>query len=79
MPQAELAGIDAEDIEITVAEGCLTLRAGRSDELSEQGRAVFRYVHFTPLPTGAKSDEATAEYKHGVLTITMPVLRRRPS
>ncbi|EKX64057.1 Hsp20/alpha crystallin family protein [Streptomyces ipomoeae] len=71
--QAELPGIDAEDIEITVAEGCLTLRAERSEETTQQGRAEFHYGHFTPLPPGAESDEATAEYKHGVLTITMPV------
>ncbi|WP_232108263.1 MULTISPECIES: Hsp20/alpha crystallin family protein [Streptomyces] len=71
--QAELPGIDAEDIEITVAEGFLTLRAERSDETARQGRAEFKYGHSTPLPALAKSDEATAQYQHGVLTITMPV------
>ncbi|WP_229866295.1 Hsp20/alpha crystallin family protein [Streptomyces spinoverrucosus] len=71
--RAELPGIDAEDIEITVAEGCLTLRAKRSDETAQQGRAEYHYGHSTPLPASAKSDAATAEYQHGVLTITMPV------
>ncbi|MGX1128564.1 HSP20 family protein [Streptomyces glaucescens] len=71
--QAELPGIDAEEIEITVAEGCLTVRAERSGETTDQGAAIFHYGHFTPLPPGARSDEATAECEHGVLTVTMPV------
>ncbi|MBD0422685.1 Hsp20/alpha crystallin family protein [Streptomyces sp. TRM S81-3] len=74
--QAELPGIDAEDIEIIVAGGRLTIRAVRGGE--RQGRAEFSYGHFTPLPPGAMSDEATAGYKHGVLTITMPVLEPKP-
>ncbi|MGY1577797.1 Hsp20/alpha crystallin family protein [Streptomyces sp. MN13] len=71
--QAELPGIDAEEIDITVAEGCLTLRAEPLGETTEQGAAIFNYGHFTPLPPGARSDEATAECEHGVLTVTMPV------
>jgi len=75
--QAELPGIDADDIEITVAEGCLTLSAKRSEETTQQGRAEFHYGHFTPLPPGAVSDEATAEYRQGVLTISLPVLEAK--
>ncbi|MEV8554732.1 Hsp20/alpha crystallin family protein [Streptomyces glaucescens] len=77
--QAELPGIDAAEIEITVAEGCLTLRAERSDETTDQGLAVFHYGHFTPLPPGARSDEATADYGQGVLTITVPVQEAKPT
>ncbi|MFB9557145.1 Hsp20/alpha crystallin family protein [Streptomyces roseoviridis] len=72
--QAELPGIDAEDIEVTITQGRLILRAGRSDESTRPGRAEFRYGYFTPLPPGVMSDEATAAYEQGVLTITMPVL-----
>lgn len=76
--QAELPGIDAaKDVEITVAQGFLTLRAERSMESPDKRRSTRRYGHFTPLPAGAKDDEATAEYKHGVLTIKMPVLERK--
>ncbi|WP_171113578.1 MULTISPECIES: Hsp20/alpha crystallin family protein [Streptomyces] len=72
---AELPGVDAEDIEITITAGLLTLRAQRSVVTAEK---QFVYGHYTPLPTGAKGDEATAEYQHGVLTITMPVRETRP-
>jgi HSP20 family molecular chaperone IbpA len=69
--RAELPGIDpAKDVEITVTEGVLTLRAERSEETTEKDRSEFRYGTFARsvrLPAGAKGDEATAEYKDGVL------------
>ncbi|MCX4672994.1 Hsp20/alpha crystallin family protein [Streptomyces sp. NBC_01381] len=75
--RAELPGIDpAKDVEITVTEGVLTLRAERTEETTEKHHTEFRYGTFTRavrLPAGAKGDEATAEYKDGVLTITVPV------
>ncbi len=72
--QAELPGIgSAKDVEVTVTQGFLFLRAERGMESPETRRSTRRYGHFTPLPAGAKEDEATAEYEHGVLTITMPV------
>ncbi|MFF7795694.1 Hsp20 family protein [Streptomyces sp. NPDC007991] len=72
---AELPGVDAEDIEITITGGILTLRAQRRVVTAEK---QFVYGHYTPLPTGAKGDEATANCRHGVLTITMPVLETGP-
>ena len=75
--RAELPGIDpAKDLEITVAEGVLTLRAERSAETTQKHRTEFRYGTFARsvrLPAGAKGDEAAAEYKDGVLTVTIPV------
>jgi len=75
--RAELPGIDpAKDVEITVAEGLLILRTERTEETKEKHHTEFRYGTFTRsvrLPAGAKGDDATAEYKDGVLTITVPV------
>lgn len=75
--RAELPGIDpSKDVEITVTEGVLTLRAERSEETTQKHRTEFRYGVFARsvrLPAGAKGDEAIAEYKDGVLTITVPV------
>ncbi|MGP4051256.1 Hsp20/alpha crystallin family protein [Streptomyces sp. 2A115] len=77
--RAELPGMDpAKDIEVTVTERFLTLGAGRSVETTtEKHDTTIRYGHFTPLPAGARGDEATAQYKHGVLTITMPVVETK--
>ncbi|HEY8983225.1 MAG TPA: Hsp20/alpha crystallin family protein [Streptomyces sp.] len=75
--RAELPGVDpGKDVEITVSEGVLTLRAERTEETTERHRTEFRYGTFARsvrLPLGAKGDDATAAYKDGVLTITVPV------
>ncbi|MFI9749700.1 Hsp20/alpha crystallin family protein [Streptomyces collinus] len=72
--QAELPGVDPSDgIEITVVGGVLDLRAQRSVTTTGNRGTKVLYGHFTPLPAGAKGDEVAAEYKHGVLTITVPV------
>ncbi|MEU8852276.1 Hsp20/alpha crystallin family protein [Streptomyces sp. NPDC048564] len=75
--RAELPGVDpAKDVEITITEGLLTLRAERTEETKEKQHTEFRYGTFTRsvrLPAGTKGDEATAEYKDGVLTIKVLV------
>ena len=79
--RAELPGIDAaKDVEITVTEGVLNLRAERTEETTDKHHTEFRYGTFTRsvrLPAGAKGDEATAEYKDGVLTVTVPVPKEK--
>ncbi|MEV0173538.1 Hsp20/alpha crystallin family protein [Streptomyces sp. NPDC050803] len=79
--RAELPGIDpAKDVEITITEGLLTLRAERTEETKEKHHTEFRYGTFArsvQLPAGAKGEEATAEYKDGVLTITVPVPEKK--
>ncbi|MGX4688042.1 Hsp20/alpha crystallin family protein [Streptomyces sp. JNUCC 63] len=79
--RAELPGVDPEkDVEITVTEGVLTLRAERSEESTQKHRTEFSYGTFARsvrLPAGAEGDEATAEYKDGVLTITVPVPEKK--
>ncbi|MEU9190202.1 Hsp20/alpha crystallin family protein [Streptomyces sp. NPDC048484] len=75
--RAELLGIDpSKDVEITVTEGVLTLRAERGEKTTEKYRTEFHYgtfVRAVRLPAGAQGDEATAEYKDGVLAVTVPV------
>jgi HSP20 family molecular chaperone IbpA len=57
--RAELPGIDpAEDVEITVTEGVLTLRAERSEETAHKHRTEFRYGTFARsvrLPAGPRA------------------------
>jgi HSP20 family molecular chaperone IbpA len=74
---AELPGIDPDkDVHITVDDDLLTLRAERTERTTEKYRSEFRYgtlARTVRLPAGAKGGEAVAEYKDGVLTITVPV------
>ncbi|THJ37712.1 Hsp20/alpha crystallin family protein [Candidatus Frankia alpina] len=79
--RAEMPGIDpARDVEITVAEGVLSVRAERHEEKTEKTdggyRSEFRYGSFSrslPLPAGTKDDQVVATYKDGILEIRVPV------
>lgn len=79
--RAELPGIDPEkDVEISVFEGQLHIRAERREESEqkEEGnyRSEFRYGSFfraVPLPKGVKDADITATYKDGVLEVKAPV------
>jgi HSP20 family protein len=80
MIRAEMPGIDpAKDIEITVDDGVLTIRAERRSEQKEtQGggsRSEFRYGSFTRavrVPKDMDPDEVTATYKDGILEVKFP-------
>ena len=71
--RAELPGMDPEqDIDITVQEGVLTIKAERKEEKSEKGHSEFRYGAFlrrVMLPAGADESDVTASYDKGILTV----------
>ena len=75
--RAELPGIDPdEDLELTVDQGVLTMRAERSEETQNKHRSEFRYGSFTrsvTLPAGVKEEDITADYDKGVLTVKAPM------
>jgi len=78
--QAELPGVDpAKDVDLTVSDGALHIKAERHvEEKSEQrgyNRSEFRYGSFTrtlPLPDGVAVSDVTAGYKDGILEIRLP-------
>lgn len=78
--RAELPGIDPDkDVEITVADGVVHLRAEReerSDEKRPDGyRSEFRYGRLSRsirLPQGADETDVTASYEDGILEIRVP-------
>lgn len=76
---AELPGIDPDnDVEIFVEGDMLTIRAERSEATEEKGHSEFHYGSFARavrLPPGAQTDEAEADYKDGILTVTVPVAK----
>ncbi|MCF2533826.1 Hsp20/alpha crystallin family protein [Yinghuangia soli] len=79
--RAEIPGIDPDkDLELTVAGDMLTMHAVRQSQSTGKHRSEFRYGAFTRsvrLPQGAHGDKATADYKGGVLTITVPFDERK--
>ncbi|MGA7952335.1 MAG: Hsp20/alpha crystallin family protein [Gloeobacterales cyanobacterium] len=75
----EIPGLEAKDLDIEVTEKSVSVRGERRSETKteEKGlmRSEFRYGKFErliPLSARIKSDAAKADYKNGILTITLP-------
>ncbi|WP_109522675.1 MULTISPECIES: Hsp20/alpha crystallin family protein [Nocardia] len=79
--RAELPGLDPDkDVEITVHDGTLTIKAERSERQETKGHTEFSYGSFTrtiTLPTGANEDDIAATYDKGILTVTVPLAATR--
>jgi len=77
--KAALPGVDPEKVDITVNGDTLTISGSNQEERQEgQGDYLFQEVRrgtFTrtvSLPANLKPDEATADFQHGMLTLTIP-------
>jgi HSP20 family protein len=81
--RAELPGVDpAEDIEVSVLDGQLTIKAERTQTSESNGHSEFSYGSFTrtvPLPGGADEDDITATYDRGILTVSVPLAEDHPT
>jgi HSP20 family protein len=79
--RAELPGIDPDkDVELTVANGVLQIRAERQEKSEDTGksgyRSEFRYGSFVrnlALPDGVKPEDVTAAYRDGILEVRVPL------
>lgn len=76
---AELPGMDDADVDVSVAEGALTIRGEKKSEREkeEKGyvlreRSSGRIERVVPLPQELDVDSAKASFKNGVLTVTIP-------
>ncbi len=75
----ELPGIEANDLDIKVTAEAVAISGERKSEIksNEKGmsRSEFRYGRFQriiPLPGRIQNDKVQAEFKNGVLCLTMP-------
>ncbi|OBH06898.1 Hsp20/alpha crystallin family protein [Mycobacterium sp. E1747] len=75
--RAEIPGIDpAKDVDITVHDGQLTIKAERSEKKQFDGRSEFSYGSFVrtvSLPSNVNEDDIKATYDKGILTVSVPV------
>lgn len=77
--KASMPGMKAEDVDISVTGDVITISGEHKEEKEVKEKDYFRkemrYGSFTrslPLPVAVKVDKADAEFKDGVLTVTLP-------
>jgi HSP20 family protein len=75
----EIPGIEAKDLDVTLADGTLTIQGEKKREQEEKGEHFHRiereYGSFHRgfrVPENVKTEELQAHYKDGVLKITLP-------
>ena len=81
--RAETPGVDpAKDIDITVRDGQLTIKAERSEKKNFDGRSEFSYGSFVrtaALPAGADDEDINATYDKGILTVSVGISESKPA
>ena len=77
--KAELPGVDAKDVEVRVEDNTLYLKGERKfeKEVKEQNyhrveRSYGSFARSFSLPNSISTDQVKAEFKDGLLTLTMP-------
>ena len=74
---AQIPGIDpANDVDVSVEDGLLTISADRARSGDTPADSEFRYGSFTrsvQLPDGARPDDLSTRYHMGILTVSVPV------
>lgn len=77
--RAQLPGMDAKDLDVQVTRNAVALagehRQVSKTEAGEFFRSEFRYGKFQrviPLPIEVQNDQVKAEFKDGILSLTLP-------
>ena len=79
----DLPGTRAEDVSVDVADDVLTIAGERQDERAETGagyrlseRRYGRFSRSIDLPEGINPDDIRANFRNGVLEVSMPAPQR---
>jgi HSP20 family protein len=77
--RADLPGLSKDDVQVELTDEFLTIRGERKQQKSEEGKgycysecsygSFFRAI---PLPEGIDSSKATADFRNGVLEVSIP-------
>ncbi len=77
--RVDLPGVNPKDIDVAVADNLLTIRASRERQGKEHRKGLRRrevsygtFQRSMTLPPGVKTDQIKANYRNGVLELSMP-------
>lgn len=77
--EASLPGFKPDDVDVTVENGTLSIRAeSRSERTEGEGEMLMHEIRrgtvsrTIGLPTGIEPDKATATFEHGILKLQIP-------
>lgn len=85
MLQAELPGMTADDVDVSVENGVLTISGEKRQEIreGEDGsnyhlveRRYGRFERRFTLPRSVDAEKVAADYENGILTITLPKVEK---
>ena len=79
--RADLPGLNKDDVKVETYDNHLVIQGERRQEHEEQGEGGYRrsersygsFYRSIPLPEGAQTEQARAEFKDGVLEVSVPV------
>lgn len=76
--RADLPGLKKDDVKVEMTDEGLTISGERKAEKEEKREGYYRsersygsFYRYVPLPEGVKIDSAKAEFRDGVLEVTM--------
>lgn len=76
---AELPGMDDKDIDVSLTKDSLTIKGEKKEEKEEKGKDFYQmersfgsFSRTIPLPVEIDTDKVKADFKKGVLTVTLP-------
>lgn len=77
--KAEIPEVKKEDVKVTIDDGMITLQGERKMEKEEKGKKFHRiersygsFVRSFRLPDGVDESKAKAEFKDGMINVTLP-------
>ncbi len=77
--RAEIPGIEGKDLDVQVSKEAVSIAGETRHESKTEDRGYFRsefrygkFQRTIPLPVPIKNDQVKAEFKNGILTLTLP-------
>lgn len=75
----ELPGLEQNDVDVSLTDTALIIKGEKKSERDENRtgyhlseRSYGSFYRTIPLPSGVDTDKVNAEFKNGVLTVTLP-------